>query len=223
MKKLIIIVTIALCLGFGAKQAYAVVPTIDGLLTVGNEWDGYLIYGADPNEGTITDNWDISAIYMKVVTGEVSGNGLYFRMDSQALPTFTGGPGSSGGEAFFQFYLDYDGDLAADKLVDLNDMLNPSARIAGVYTGPGLITLVGTAGTTNALSSIIEVYVPDTLLSTTINPNFGLYARLDNKGDEPDDRLPLEGFLHPVPEPGSMLLLGMGILGLVGLRVRKKA
>lgn len=223
MKKLTLVVLASL-LVLCAGNALAV-PIIDGVVTSATEWDGYIIYGTDPNESGISDYIDISAIYMKVVTGELAGNGLYFRIDTWAAPSYAGDP-TSFGESFFDFYLDYDGNSTPERRVSLNGALDSGSKIVGVYSGPpfspGVKLGDNDEGTTRGLSSIIEMYVPDTLLSTTIGPDFGLYAFVDGNGSDPDDRMPASGFIHPVPEPASAAMLGVGLMGLVGSLIRRK-
>ena len=217
MKKIVIAMAALL---FLAGNACAVTPTIDGLVTSVGEWAGSQISGIDGDEGTIDDSWDISAIYMKVI----GGDGWYFRMDTWGTPTFTGGPGSVFNQAYFQFYMDIDDDNAPDYLVDLNDMFHTAQQIVSVYNSTP--TEIGNAGTDNAISSIIEMYVPDSLLSTdtffdnVANNPFGIYARLDGNGDQPDDKLPNSGFIK-TPEPTTLMLLGFGFVGFAGTIRRK--
>ncbi|MDP3791845.1 MAG: PEP-CTERM sorting domain-containing protein [Candidatus Omnitrophota bacterium] len=222
MKKVLLVVAAVIFLAAG--NAYAIVPTIDGLMTSLTEWDGSQLFGGDSNEASISDSWDIKNIFMKVVAGD----GWYFRMDTYGTPTFSGGPGSEGEEAAFKFFLDINNDDTSDYLIDLNNRNYTALGIVSVYTGEPAFTELGILGTSNGLSSIVEMYVPDSLLSTDVffdnvalSP-FGLRARLDGNGDEPDDRLPGSGYIK-TPEPGSAMLLGMGLIGLVGRLFRKKA
>lgn len=217
MKKVLLIATAVIFLAAG--NAHAIVPTIDGLVTSLTEWSGSQLSGGDANEGDISDSWDIKSIFMKVIAGD----GWYFRMDTYGKPTYAGGPGSGFSQSFFDFYLDYHGDGTLDYLVDLNGQNYPKQQKVSVYDNLG--NEIGTAGTSGTLSDIVEMYVPDSLLSTSIftsnSSHFGIYARLDNAGDEPDDKLPNSGYLK-TPEPGSTALLGMGLIGLVGRLFRRK-
>jgi hypothetical protein len=73
-----------------------------------------------------------------------------------------------------------------------------------------------------ALNTTVEASFATSLLTSIPAPEspaeVGVFLRLDNAGEDNDDRLPNSGFQYGVPEPGSMMLLGMGILGLFGLR-----
>lgn len=222
MKKVLLILAAVTFLAAGSAHAL-VVPTIDGAITSAGEWSGSQLFGTDPAEGDITNSWDLKAVYMKVI----AGNGWYFRMDTWALPTFSGGPGSEGEQAAFKFFLDINNDAISDYLIDLNDRNYTAQQLVSVYTGEPSFTEIGKLGTSNSMAGgIIEMYVPNSLLSTDIffnnaaqNP-FGLRARLDGNGDEPDDRLPGSGYIK-TPEPGSAMLLGMGLLSAFGVIRRK--
>ncbi|GEM_PF-2407961 len=220
MKKVLLIIAAVIFLAAG--NAHAIVPTIDGLVTSLTEWDGSQLFGTDTPEADITDNWDLSAVYMKVI----AGNGWFFRMDTFALPTYGGGPGSGGEQAFAKFFLDIDNNGTNDYLIDLNDRNYMGLHMVSVYGASPAFPEIGTAGTSNAISSIIELYVPDSLLSTDVffdnagNP-FSLAVRLDGNGDEPDDKLPNSGYLK-TPEPGSLMLVGFGLMGLIGGVIRRK-
>ena len=196
-----------------ARSAWAV-PIIDGVFSAG-EWDSFFLGGSDANESDITDNWDINAVRFVSENSGGSDDGLYFLMTTFDTPIFDGGPGSFGNSAFFQFALDVNGDglltNSVDRIITYNDpFLND--QVVRVRDGTG--TLLGTG--TGALGGSVELFVSESLLPSDLSSLQG-FARLDNGGDEPDDRIPNSGFFTPVPEPGSAMLLGFGLLGAIGV------
>ena len=189
----------------GMRTASAV-PVVNGTIT-GSEWDTYLLGGGDPNEGTITDNWDIASARMFQEDSGGGSDGWYFLMTTYAAPTFSPGPGGAVDQAFFQFSFDYDGDglinSASDRVIDFNRL---STGVVEVRNGLGVSLGFGVG----ALGSVVELSAAEALFPAGTPQAF---ARLDGQGQEPDDFIPDQGFFTPVPEPTSMLLFGVGLLG----------
>ena len=203
----------------GATAPAMALPVIDGVMGA-MEWDGFFVQAFDLNEGGITDSWDISEVRIVQENSGGVSDGLYFLMKTYAAPTFAGGPGSFGDEAFFQFVLDINGNGlfadAVDRRIRLNDPL--ASHAVTIRDGTGALLGAGTG----ALGSVIEFFAPESLFTTT---DFSLLkgtAQLDNSGTEPDDQIPDEGFFTPTPEPTSLSLLGFGVLGLLGTSFRRR-
>ena len=192
----------------GMRTASAV-PVVDGTIT-GTEWDVFNVSASDSNEGGITDNWDIDTVKVFRDNDGAGSDAWYFLMTTFDTPTFAGGPGSDGDEAFFIFRFDFNKNGvttdAVDRVVRFNQL---SGGEVEVFNGTGTFLGAGTG----ALSDVIEISAGESLF-----PDDDTYqgrARLDNAGDESDDNIPNEGFYTPpvIPEPTSMILFGVGLLG----------
>ena len=213
MRKLVGVAVLAIALVALARPAFAV-PAIDGTMSAG-EWDAFDKGGVDPNESDITDNWDI---HLARIIQEDSGggdDGFYFLLTTFDPPTFAGGPGSFGDEAFFQFAMDFDGDglitSADDRVISFNQLGTGEVRVRagdGTFLGLGV----------GALGDVVEFSAAEALFP---GGSYKAFARLDGNGDEPDDRIPNAGFFTPIPEPGSAMLLGLGLMG--GLVRRRRS
>ena len=208
----------------GMSQAHAVIPTIDGTAGVG-EWilaNQHTIAG-DPDEAGIPNQYDIQRFLAQHENTGGANDGLYFRVDLYDTPTLTGGTNSLGAEVFVRAFVDFDGNGTADLFLDFNDAQDPTLQKFGVYTSAsfsaGSFIGYGSGAVNQSPGGIYEFYLPETLYNGgSVGTLTGFRLRLDNNGDEPDDSLPESGFTTPLPEPGTMALLGMGLLGLFGFK-----
>jgi len=209
---------------FQAGQASAV-PVIDGTLSLG-EWDAFIVFGSDPNEAAIPDSYDIASIRLIQELGGAPGDdGLYALLTTYGAPSLVdlafGPPLAS-----ISFLLNYNGDAdftdAGDRLLFHTALGDGTGQTFEVRDGTGALLLSGTEGTHFKLGSVAEYFVPFGSGGSVPIPSSLLgEANYDNGGTPPDDRLPDTGFFTPIPEPSSMLLLGLGLVG--GVYRRRRA
>lgn len=221
MKKLMLVITTAFMFLFTAN-AFAVVPVIDGTNSVGEWTTDLIISGLDVNEATIPDAYDISHIAMlSEFGGSATDDGLYVLIDLYGDPTFTSLDELAPiAPVFYGTGLDInkDGDFvdAIDRILDF--------RASGftVFDGTGAVIPGSPSFAMGAIGGVVEYFIPSGMFGGFPLPEFQTFSLLDNGGEPPDDRTPDAGFNISVPEPGSMMLLGMGMFGLIATRFRKK-
>jgi PEP-CTERM putative exosortase interaction domain len=213
MKKVMLLVAILMI--FSAGSVFAS-PVINGSIGAGEWSSGLLVDAFDAQESTIPDAYNLKRLAMILETSGGS-TGLYILAELYGKPTF----GSLDelppiDPVFYSIGLDMNQngvytDLA-DRIIDY--------RLSGfkVYSGLGGDV---TGGSTVAMGSVVEFYIPSTAFASFPDSGFNTFALLDNGGAPPDDRLPNEGTIK-TPEPASMALVGMGLVGFVGSLFRKK-
>jgi len=221
MKKILSILVLSLLVSiFGISQAQAI--TVDGFVSPGEEWDTYWIRGTDPNEAGIDDDYDIEILYAWWDDTDV-----YIRTDVFGSPTLDNiDPSLVLTKTMYQWTIDTDGDEVGDiaavllkanyDAVEDNYAVDLYRLDTTAYLGSGIAEL----------GDIVEVTFETSLVPTDLEPesdyDVAMYLALENAGGDEDDRLPNAGWVHTIPEPTSMLLLGIGLIGLAGSKVRKR-
>lgn len=224
---------------FGAVSAYAV-PTVNGTISPATEWDntGYNYYLTvnDVNEASVPDQYDIKSVtLLQEIEGfgygdsNAANDGIYLLLETYGVPSLVdqgaGLPfakiflnGDFDGDGNYDFFIEHDA-LSGTGLPQTVKITNLGAAIfdASLTAGGGSFSVV------NGVNTVIEYFIPTLTFGTPHLPfpvKFVGKIVYDNGGTASDDEV--QGSLPLVPEPGTLFLLGSGLLSMLGMGVRKQ-
>ena len=219
----VVALTLGILLGIQVTPA-AALPTIDGATTFTPEWDGAFIQAFDGNEIGISDAYDMNEF--RLIN---DASGVYMLLTTFGAPTLADqDAGATSNFAFVEIVFDYNGNGLTTDAVDRR-LLHSGGNTAGTAQtmtwkdGTGSLLFTGVEGTNFKLGSVYEYFIPLTSdAGVNVPGTANGFAFLDNGGEDQDDRFPNNGFFRPVPEPMSVSLLGLGLLGMAGGAYRRR-
>jgi len=230
MKKMLLVVGMVSFLMI-AGDAFAF-PTVDGSIT-GLEWDlsatGMIINANDLNEVftpyDISDDYDLSRVAMIIDKDGSGGNdGMYILYDLYGAPNLGKLPEITAKYPAFTTVFD----MNKDGLLNNNDRMVVLQKVSGTNTlsvynaSTSLLGTLSSFSVGTGTSGVIELFIPDTMfVNFSSLSDFQTFTELDNGGGPNEDYVPDSGWSTTIPEPTSMLLFGIGLLG-CGRVVRRK-
>lgn len=242
MKKTLRLLTLlAGVFALGVARAYAI-PVVDGTNT-GTEWANngtysYYLDISDPNEALIPDNYDIShVVLLQSLTGTAT-DGVYLLIETYGgdaslvdfdsptvLPPFAAVTmtGDFNADGVNDIFVNHTGGNTAGTAQTVR-VANPAAGIPlpGILIGTGCNIFLGCGSFSEG--TVLEYFLPTGAFGTPPGVPFpsSFFGQMvyDNGGTPPDD---LTMGSLTVPEPGTIFLLGSGLLSLLGLGKFRKS
>ncbi|MBL7068993.1 MAG: PEP-CTERM sorting domain-containing protein [Candidatus Omnitrophica bacterium] len=217
MKKLYLMAMVVSAILLAGNAFAITTANIDGADT--GEWTSLIISATDPNEAGLNDNYDIFKLGMILENNGDANDGLYIGIDLFGTPTLGNYPEAGSTTPFYQTLID----INMNGIIDGNDREIFFKKVGGVNT---LTVLDGAgnpvAGTPQwAMGSVIEWFIPASMFSSFPVGGFQTWTKMDNGAIAAEDLVPDSGWNTTIPEPSSMLLLGIGLIGFAGRMVKK--
>jgi len=219
MKKVLVIMAVGLLLGLTNITVAQAAIVINGTPGTG-EWVGpYMFQASDINEPGVDNEHDIKSLLVQWDTSTT--NDVFIRTDMWGTPDLSAATGWANNS-----YVGWQFDFNNDGIGDLNVML---VKEETFNAGDGAIhyyingTEYVNTGTTKywGMASIYEVMIPYSIASAYDTTNAKARVISESASTSGDDNLPGQGWQPKTPEPGSAMLLGMGLLSIGGIIRRK--
>ena len=223
----------------GSTVALAV-PTVSGSISPSTEWDNtgynYFLTANDVNEADVPDQYDIKSVtLLQEIEGfgfgdsTTANDGVYLLIQTYGTPSLvdqgSGFPfakiflnGDFDGDGNFDFFIEHEAHSGTGQPQTVK-ITNPGAGIFGADLAAG----GGAWSNVDGVNSVIEYFIPTGTFGTPPLPfpvTFVGKIVYDNGGTAADDEV--VGSLPQVPEPGTLFLLGSGLLSMLGFGVRKQ-
>ncbi len=217
MKKVLVILIIGLVLGWmNISTAHAIV--IDGI-AAGGEWVApFKIHATDPAESGIFDYLDVKLLLAQWTT---PGGDIYIRTDTVIKPEFIKDSGYLN-DAYMAWQFDFDGNGSVDLSAQLIKEVDFGHADGNIYYYVGGTQYDNGVTKYWGKDDVYEVLIPAEKVPVFNPGKFQMRLISESASSSGDDNLPDTGWSKTVPEPGSAMLLGMGLVGFVGSLFRRK-
>lgn len=218
MKKVLVMLVVGLVIGWMGSTTADASIFIDGT-AAGGEWVApFQFHAGDIEEGNVDDHHDIQTLFVQ--WDEIGPSDVYIRTDMWGFPDLTADLGW-GNNAYVEWQFDFNDDGVGELVsrIEKKSILGGDGSIhyyinGAEYFNDGIKYW--------GMGSCYEVMIPSSVASLYDPTNAKARVISESGGTSGDDNLPDAGWTNRVPEPGSMVLVGLGLFGMVGGLIRRK-